>query len=107
MAVERRDFFPMSRMSKLEKRVKELDQFVRKAKEEDEETGYRSVFGFFANPHYSTPSLEEQIETLREEVKQAKTNMELLLKHLKLEYVKVTEENGKKTVTEKLRKRRK
>lgn len=54
--------------------------------------------------HWSRPSLSKKIESVENKLDKQGRIQDLILNHLKLEYVKLTEENGSTKIKETLRK---
>jgi hypothetical protein len=77
-------------------------------KEEKEKP--RSIYDYLYSSTFmgfGSKTLKEKVDDLEKDLEKSRKLVNLLLDHLKLEYVKVTEENGHKKVKEKLRKQTK
>lgn len=62
------------------------------------------IYPFFSLPLFYNPTLKERVGLLEKQTKNLETKFNALLKHLDIEYVKITEENGEKVEIEKYRK---
>lgn len=62
------------------------------------------IYHFFSLPLFYNPTLKERVGLLEKQTKNLETKFNALLKHLDIEYVKITEENGEKVEIEKYRK---
>lgn len=79
---------------------KQLVKDIQKLKDEvfGSQNEYVSFFGF--KHFFGSPSLSKRIESLAYRVEKNEHRFELLLKHLGLEYHKITDENGSTQVKE-------
>jgi hypothetical protein len=78
----------------LEKRIEEMENEIFGVEEKPEEQE-----GFFWLPSfYKKTTLKEKIENVIERVELIEDKFNLLLRYLNIEYHKITEENGIKTV---------
>lgn len=91
----------------LEKKIKDLENKIFKNKEERSDDEKDSLYGFFLSPNWwlSKPvTLEKRIDTLVEENRDLRNRFNALLNHFKIEYVKITEKNGREVTKEVFRK---
>lgn len=83
--------------------IESLKKEVYGPKEEKKSGSFMGFADFYFNTYYTRYTLKQRVDDLQKILKQQEKLTHLILEHLGLEYVKITEENGDKAVTEKLR----
>ena len=92
------------KINPLEDRIKKLEEDIFPKSEKDESKEEKRFFPFLSFDFDFHTRLKDRVENLEKYQIRDKKLIKLILKHLGLEYVKITEENGDKKEREILRK---
>lgn len=88
--------------------VKKLkEQVYGRSKETKTPQNYVEYYNSIFRWSWSDVTLKEQVDRLEKVLDKHEARFELLLKHLNIEYHKLTDENGSTTIKEEYRKRKK
>jgi hypothetical protein len=99
-------FFKKNKNNELEDKIAKLEREVYGDKEKSKSGDWMGIwtmdFADMVNGSWSI-SLKQRVDSLQTALVKQEKLSHLILEHLKLEYVKITEENGRETIKEILR----